>query len=189
MTVTGDIMTINEMDLTGQRFTRLVALEQAGFNHRNEILWKCKCDCGGLTTVVGGYLLSTNTKSCGCYHKIRTRSLFKKPLEFTGAGKVLSSYRKRARESGRVFELDRDYFTDLIQHNCYYCGAVPGNRWKVHETEFIYQGVDRIDNAEGYTLDNCVPCCMICNKMKKAMSSKEFLDHIGRIHENCNVIE
>ena len=179
----------NRLKLEGQRFMRLVVTGSAGNHSNGESLWECQCDCGNTTTTTGNRLTSGNTKSCGCYHKIRTRSLFKKPLEFTGAGKVLSSYRKRARESGRVFELDRDYFTDLIQHNCYYCGAVPGNRWKVHETEFIYQGVDRIDNAEGYTLDNCVPCCMICNKMKKAMSSKEFLDHIGRIHENCNVIE
>ena len=60
------------LDLTGQRFGRLVALKPApDKNHRT--MWKCICDCGnikiiGLTNLRMGY-----TKSCGCYRSEQVR--------------------------------------------------------------------------------------------------------------------
>jgi len=179
----------NRLKLEGQRFMRLVVTGSAGNHSNGESLWECQCDCGNTTTTTGNRLTSGNTKSCGCYHKIRTRSLFKKPPEETGLGRVFSTYKKSAREKGRDFELTKDQFGYLILEHCSYCGSVPVNKRNVHGHDFFYQGIDRVDNDKGYTLENCVPCCMICNKMKKAMSREEFLDHIGRIHENCNVIE
>ena len=54
------------IDLTGQRFGRLVVVEQAGKKNR-KIMWKCACDCGKTTIVTGNSLKSGGTKSCGCY--------------------------------------------------------------------------------------------------------------------------
>ncbi|HEC67150.1 MAG TPA: hypothetical protein ENI23_17875 [bacterium] len=42
-------------------------------------------------------------------------------------------------------------------------------------------GLDRVDNKKGYELENCVPCCKICNSMKMTMDKDEFLKHIKRI--------
>ena len=57
-------------DLTGKRFGKLVVLEEAGFikksNGRNSRLWKCQCDCGNICYVQHVYLISGDTKSCGC---------------------------------------------------------------------------------------------------------------------------
>ena len=55
------------IDLTGQRFGRLVVLkrsDKSGEHH--EAYWKCKCDCGNYTTVIGSDLRSGHTQSCGC---------------------------------------------------------------------------------------------------------------------------
>lgn len=73
------------IDLTGQRFGRLVVLER-GDNYVCETLhpdgssvvykapkWRCRCDCGNEVTVLGASLKTGNTKSCGCYRKERTR--------------------------------------------------------------------------------------------------------------------
>ena len=61
------------IDLTGQRFGRLVVIKRVkpaesdiAFPNTSAY-WLCKCDCGNETIVVGSALRSGNTKSCGCY--------------------------------------------------------------------------------------------------------------------------
>lgn len=55
-----------KFDLTGQRFKRLTVIEENGRNNRNEILWRCKCDCGKETNVTTYRLRKNITRSCGC---------------------------------------------------------------------------------------------------------------------------
>lgn len=57
------------IDLTGQRFGRLTAVEKAGKNNRKGTLWKCKCDCGNEVTVLAINLKQGRTTSCGCFQK------------------------------------------------------------------------------------------------------------------------
>ena len=55
-------------DLTGQRFGRLLVLEQlADKDKYTQFL--CQCDCGRQTIASGNSLKYGNTKSCGCLHK------------------------------------------------------------------------------------------------------------------------
>lgn len=54
------------VDRTGQRFGKLVVVEQAGRNNLKKVLWRCKCDCGGEVVAVSGSLVTGNTSSCGC---------------------------------------------------------------------------------------------------------------------------
>jgi hypothetical protein len=53
------------LELTGQRFGRLVAIERAG-TYRGAYKWLCLCDCGRMVEVLGSKLVSGHTKSCGC---------------------------------------------------------------------------------------------------------------------------
>ena len=53
------------LDVTGQRFGRLVALERVGARNYMSI-WRCVCDCGSETNVAIGHLRNGHTKSCGC---------------------------------------------------------------------------------------------------------------------------
>lgn len=55
------------IDLTGQRFGRLVALKQAGKNKQQNALWLCLCDCGKTVIVSQNNLRKGGTKSCGCF--------------------------------------------------------------------------------------------------------------------------
>lgn len=52
-------------DLTGQRFGKLEVLGPAG-SRSGRTAWRCRCDCGEETVVLGLNLRSGNTKSCGC---------------------------------------------------------------------------------------------------------------------------
>lgn len=59
------------IDLTGQRFGRLVVLEKVDYNNtpqRCEAKWRCKCDCGNIVEVRGTSLRKGATRSCGCLH-------------------------------------------------------------------------------------------------------------------------
>lgn len=54
------------VDRAGQRFGRLVVIEQAGRTASKKVLWKCRCDCGKETQTDSGSLVTGNTTSCGC---------------------------------------------------------------------------------------------------------------------------
>ena len=57
------------IDLTGQRFGRLVVVRREGayaHDNRTNAKWLCRCDCGAEKVVIGMNLRSGNTKSCGC---------------------------------------------------------------------------------------------------------------------------
>lgn len=56
----------NFIDITNQRFGKLIALENIGSNKQGQALWKCKCDCGNIITVKGIDLRFGHTTSCGC---------------------------------------------------------------------------------------------------------------------------
>ena len=61
-------------DLTGQRFGKLVVLEEAGFvekaGGKHSRLWKCQCDCGNICKIQHTYLTCGDTQSCGCTNSI-----------------------------------------------------------------------------------------------------------------------
>lgn len=57
---------LHKLNLRGQRFGRLTAIEEVGANERRHILWKCQCDCGEQVVVTATSLITGHTKSCGC---------------------------------------------------------------------------------------------------------------------------
>ena len=59
------------IDRTGQRFGRLLVLEEAGRNQLKKVLWKCRCDCNNVVLRTAGDLVTGNSVSCGCYLKER----------------------------------------------------------------------------------------------------------------------
>lgn len=61
------------IDITGQRFGRLVAIERIGTDKHRRAIWLCRCDCGNTATVVGSELRRGRTKSCGCLGHERNR--------------------------------------------------------------------------------------------------------------------
>ena len=60
------------IDLAGQRFGRLVAIQSIGY-HNHKALWKCECDCGNFHTAAATHLQNRHTRSCGCLKNRRGR--------------------------------------------------------------------------------------------------------------------
>jgi hypothetical protein len=90
------------------------------------------------------------------------------PFEKTPLGKWYS-YRVHSKVRHKKFELTKEYFIDLIQKPCYYCGTLPAN------------GIDRIDNNEGYIITNSLPCCGDCNRGKFTNSASYFINHCKKV--------
>ncbi len=59
----------NVMNISGQRFGRLVAIEPVRVDKRRVAMWKCVCDCGKAIITSGTDLRRGKSKSCGCYAK------------------------------------------------------------------------------------------------------------------------
>lgn len=55
------------IDLTGQKFGRLTAIENIKGYKKDKAYWKCSCDCGNESVVFASSLKNGDTKSCGCF--------------------------------------------------------------------------------------------------------------------------
>lgn len=91
---------------------------------------------------------------------------------------IMNNYKRSAKQRGFNFYLTEEQFYEISQKNCYYCGIIPSQK----NGGFTYNGIDRIDNTKGYSIDNIVPCCGICNRAKGNLTLPEFKDWIGRVY-------
>lgn len=57
------------LDLTGQKFNRLIVLKRAENNKLGKVCWLCKCECGNIIIVESQNLRTNHTKSCGCLNE------------------------------------------------------------------------------------------------------------------------
>ena len=60
---------MRKIDITGQKFGRLMVLSDTGKKSRGHRIWLCRCVCGQLIEVLSDRLRSSHTKSCGCLRK------------------------------------------------------------------------------------------------------------------------
>jgi hypothetical protein len=182
-------------DLVGRQFGRLIVKAKV------EEGWRCQCVCGAMKTVAASNLRSGNVASCGCLRK-ETSAANAKATTFKRKGQkrpavakvgsafriVLGTYRLSAKTRGHTFELSEDAFKILTSAVCFYCGASPSRESKSYAGEvYLFNGIDRMDNALGYTVSNSVPCCWTCNELKGSENSKEFIAHILKIAGHCAI--
>jgi hypothetical protein len=96
----------------------------------------------------------------------------------------MSVYKDRARKKYKCeFSIPKSNFKELCKKDCNYCGSSPKNVMSKERCNgaFVYNGLDRVDPSKGYTLDNVVPSCAICNKMKGSLFPDGFLTHIRKV--------
>lgn len=157
------------VDQTGKKFGHLTVLKRYASTDRRTF-WECECACGNFTVVNAQKLVSGHTKTCGCRHGL--------PPEQRGIQRVRWIYERNARESLRSFSLSDAELQELVSQPCSFCGTPPSNSTN---DGFLYSGIDRIDNTVGYTFDNCISCCWVCNQMKGTLSVDDFLTAINKI--------
>lgn len=186
-------------DLIGKRFGKLVVIEFLG-TYRHHSHWLSNCDCGKQTKTRTQNLLSGKTKSCGCGDKERKRKL---ALELKGRNtknpadvaehNIYLDYLKGAKRRGVEFKLSPNDIGNIIYKPCFYCGVEPKNKHRVIRFDgdvfVVYNGIDRVDNSIGYTLENVVPCCRRCNSAKNNMTYEEFVSWVKNVYENLHRVK
>jgi len=177
----------------GDKYNRLTVIQFSHKTKNRNLYWFCDCECGTKNKIVHGtQMLHGKIKSCGCLlseiSSLRMQN-YNEPrkLESSLANlhALYSSYKNEAKRRNYNFAISLEDFKTLTKQNCYYCDIQPKQIYSIKKTNgsYAYNGIDRIDNSIGYILENCVPCCKICNRAKDVMSQEIFLDLIKRIYE------
>ena len=102
------------------------------------------------------------------------------------ARSLFSDYRIRSRRAGFVFALTFEEFLEITTRPCYLCGALPAQikRGGGRKGDYVYNGIDRVDNDEGYKHGNVEACCKTCNFLKGQLSLAEFKNAVRLILKN-----
>jgi len=141
-------------DIAGQRFGRLVAIEDSGKRSHSHILWRCICDCGNETLVTANNLLKGKTRSCGC---LRTETTIERSTKHGGAH--LPEYHVWTDIKNRCYNENCSHYRYYGGRGIQVCA-----RWRDSFANFYSDmgprpsprhTIDRIDNDGDYEPDNC----------------------------------
>lgn len=154
---------ISAVDMTGQRFGRLVAIAPTDERRNNAVVWTFACDCGAVVRKSGSSVRTGNTKSCGCFQRdgVRQRS--------TDAAGCKHHLFKHGRSSSPEYHSwnaakNRCHNPKNPKYPTYGArGIVMCERWRNSFEAFCEDmgsrpagtTLDRIDNDRGYEPDNC----------------------------------
>lgn len=155
------------VDMTGQRYGRLLVVERAG-SRNNRAHWLCECTCGGSKIVDGCSLRDGDTTSCGCLHREMMSAMAKANH---AAGTI--KYKRTHGHSGKHRSLTYNTWTGMRQR-CHYPGSIGYatygakgvtvcERWRYSFENFLADmgerkpgfTLDRVCNSKGYEPDNC----------------------------------
>lgn len=176
-----------KLRITGQRFGRLTAIAETSERRSGMVIWQCQCDCGSTVYVRGHDLVRGNTRSCGCMRADTIREVMpfitrhRLPPGVVAFRALYRQYRIQAEARGKSFHLTSDEFSVLVQGSCYYCGIEPFQVRRRRKNELTYNGIDRKDNKQGYSIDNCVSCCPQCNYGKKTVDHDQFIAWVRQV--------
>jgi hypothetical protein len=87
----------------------------------------------------------------------------------TPAGRY-AEYKRGAKKRSIAFAISFQEYMSFWDTNCHYCGG-----------ENTTHGIDRINNSQGYEMQNIVACCVMCNWMKRHLSVDDFINHCRKI--------
>lgn len=144
------------VDITGQRFGRLVALYPTDKRRSGKILWKCVCDCGMTTLATPNALKSGNTSSCGCLYKETRRGKLKHGMTGKRIHRIWKGMYNRCFNSntydfkyygGRGITVCDEWRGDDGFQNFYEWAMANGYRDELT--------IDRIDVNGNYSPNNC----------------------------------
>ena len=188
---------MKKLNLVGQKYGRLTVIrevEPVQGKSRSRKAYECKCDCGTIKVIKMENLRDGSTKSCGCLNEeqrsARAYNMYSANIKYTPSE---TSARRVWRKNYN--EMPFEDFYELSQRNCFYCGIEPNNltnspkedkkssQFAKDNGNFIYNGLDRKDNTQPHSKDNCVACCKWCNYSKRERTMEEFREWIVKLHK------
>jgi len=162
-----------DKDLTGQRFHRLLVLGRDAINKQGNMRWRCLCDCGTETSVLGTGLRSGGTKSCGCWNRhVSGQTLSRAAKECVGPknhkyNPLLTDAERtfKRKNFSREMEACRNAVYARDKYTCKACGAAHG-RDKDGRGSLVHHHIKPWNLYPGHRFfrRNCVTLCTKCHK-------------------------
>lgn len=138
------------IDLTGEKFGRLLVQERAENSREGRAQWLCKCDCGKLKVISGKSLREGKTKSCGCLH---IETITTHGMSRTRLSQIWRDMKQRCQNVNNASY--ESYGGRGIAVCDEWQEFVPFYNWAVANGYNDTLTIDRIDNDKGYSPDNC----------------------------------
>jgi GDP-L-fucose synthase len=164
------------IDLTGQRFGKLVVLKLADQIKKKIVDWKCKCDCGNEAIVSTGQLRSGRTKSCGCFRgrERHVKMCYDVPTHY------FNSVKRRASNKDQEFSITLEYVSQLFDkqnHKCALSGLPLSFAKTTRDSRAggTTASLDRIDSKYGYIPNNVQWVHKRINTIKWDISTDDFI--------------
>lgn len=176
----------------GKVYNHMTVLERMTNTPKGAAVYKVKCSCGNIRSVLGTSILSGGgghrCRKCGySEHLAKVHALLSKPSgEAACYAAFIITKRQCADKRGFAWKITLEDWKRLTRQPCHYCGEPPSNHSKGrYNGTYRYNGLDRVDNSVGYVLNNVVPCCKRCNCAKSDQTLAEFLNWVSRVHKHC----
>lgn len=173
-----------KLEIAGEKFGRLTAIEPVGVDHIGAWLWRFKCDCGKEVITRGTAAKSGGTTFCGCYHKEKiTKHGKTKSKEYSSwqsiKDRCLDEKCKDFYRYGAVGIVLFDGWINDFQSFLDDIGPYPidGNKYTV----------DRIDNSRGYEPGNIRWATPSEQARNRSLSPKNNTGHNGVIEYTWTV--
>ena len=169
--------TVRRIDMTGKRVGTRVVLGAVGRGHHGGLLWKTRCDCGKEQVQTGPDLRGSANRSARLSCRSCWKPTNKLPAGVSAIRNRMGDYKRNAKRLRRTWDLTEAQFSSLVTSSCHYCGIEPQTSYR----GVSVNGVDRLDNDQGYTPENCVACCMVCNRAKFQMPVAKFYTWVAQV--------
>src|ERR1035438_8836999 len=169
LTTSNKRTTVNHV---GEKFGKLTITKQYYLEHGPlRVDYECKC---GNKTEGKTFSKVRIQKMCSVCRKTNAHKI----KDGTSFNMLFADYKRHASARNLEFFLSKETFSELTKKTCFYCGSNPSaiKRPDAVGGSYVYNGVDRKDNARGYTEENCVPCCKICNFAKHELTTDDLLN-------------
>ena len=144
------------IDLTGQRFGKLVALYPIYSGDKNiHTKWHCKCDCGNECNIDMGNLRSGKSQSCGCTNSKQEENIIK----LLSKNNIQFNYQYKFKD---IIEKEFDFYINnnyIIEYDGQQHFFYTGTGWDTKEHFERTHKSDLIKNK--YCFDNNIPIIRI----------------------------
>lgn len=144
------------MNLTGQRYGRVVVVGRSGSDRRGTAQWRYRCDCGRDGIALSDNLRFGRTRSCGCLN--RDAAAVQHRTHGESVGKGTPEYNAWCTMWKRCTNQTFDHYRHYGGRGITVC-----DRWVSYEAFLADMGrrptsghsLDRVDNDGNYEPSNC----------------------------------
>lgn len=169
------------VDLTNQKFGRLLVVKRMGSDKFKHSIWLCKCDCGNIKIIASNHLKRGNTKSCGCLAKeILSKRMSRHNMNGTRINRIWLRMKNRCNNK------NDEHYKNYGERGIKVC-----NEWNDKENGFMnfynwamqngYKSdltIDRIDVNGNYEPNNCRWITMFDQQSNKR--NNYFIEYYGK---------